>query len=379
MQTARRACAGVETGVNHMIRIGILMALLAAATSGLAQSSPTAAFNEAWRAYAAAKEAGDKEGMLEPAGRALELAREIMPPDDERIPMLMSNYGVALSDNGRIFDAREILEESVELTERIHGKYSEQMIPVLMNYADARGDYGDTSGTIRSYRQAVDVAEKLYGRDSLEAAGISLRAGFKLIALSDGDGARRFIRDAHEFYLAEFGPTHRNTAFAEFNLGKIEFGQRDYADAIEHFLNALAGFGGGQPEDTQLEMTTRAFLVRAYESRGMSEEATEHCLAIGANSMITPDQEYMPLFRKAPRYPLDMLENDREGFVDVEFTVDESGFVRNPRVIELEGGKSFERAALDAVEGFRYAPRFEDGNPIAVDDVKTRITFRIEE
>ena len=39
--------------------------------------------------------------------------------------------------------------------------------------------------------------------------------------------------------------------------------------------------------------------------------------------------------------------------------------------------KSFEKEALAAVERFRYAPRFEDGEPVAVEGVKTRITFEI--
>ena len=42
-------------------------------------------------------------------------------------------------------------------------------------------------------------------------------------------------------------------------------------------------------------------------------------------------------------------------------------------------GKSFEQASLDAVQRFRYAPQFEDGKPVAVDGVKTRVGFRIRE
>ena len=86
-----------------------------------------------------------------------------------------------------------------------------------------------------------------------------------------------------------------------------------------------------------------------------------------------------------------------EGYVDFEFTIDKNGFVRDPEVIAIAssgrasksiGGssfdsrpedRSFESAALKALERFRYAPRFVDGNAIEVDGVKTRITFEIQD
>ena len=112
----------------------------------------------------------------------------------------------------------------------------------------------------------------------------------------------------------------------------------------------------------------------------MSDLATEHCLAIGAEQhgqrliRIT-----VPIFRMAPSYPKDMLRKGAEGYVDLAFTVDATGFVRNPEVIGGSGNASFEEEALATVERFRYAARHIDGKPVAVDNVKTRISFHIED
>ena len=38
----------------------------------------------------------------------------------------------------------------------------------------------------------------------------------------------------------------------------------------------------------------------------------------------------------------------------------------------------FDKAAIDAVKRFRYAPRFVDGEAVATEDVKTRISFALE-
>ena len=89
-------------------------------------------------------------------------------------------------------------------------------------------------------------------------------------------------------------------------------------------------------------------------------------------------REHRPLFQQAPDYPLDMLATRREGFVDVGFTVDKDGFVQNPVVLKQTGGQSFEQAALDAVEQFRYAPKFVNGSAVETRFVKTRVTFNIE-
>ena len=68
-----------------------------------------------------------------------------------------------------------------------------------------------------------------------------------------------------------------------------------------------------------------------------------------------------------------------EGWVQTEFDVDESGFVRDARVVESAGGDGFEAAALDAVRGFRYAPKFVDGEAVAVQGVRNLIKFEIKE
>jgi outer membrane biosynthesis protein TonB len=99
----------------------------------------------------------------------------------------------------------------------------------------------------------------------------------------------------------------------------------------------------------------------------------------------------------APRYPSVMLNSGQEGYVVFSFTVDEEGYVREPEVIEesdfryMSGrrtgssmsvparDRSFRVAAQEAVERFRYAPRFEDGKPVATAGVKTRITFKLED
>jgi TonB family protein len=154
-----------------------------------------------------------------------------------------------------------------------------------------------------------------------------------------------------------------------------------YKTSVKYLLTALEGFESVGAASLESELVTRAFLVQAYESLDMSAAATEHCLAIGARKMVDPNQNLEPLFRASPEFPMHAFSLGREEWedarVDVAFTVDENGFVQDARTIDLQGDKAFERAALKAAERFRYAPRYQDGEPVATYDVKTRFSFKV--
>ena len=360
-----------------MNRYAIPLILLFVAMPSAGQSNGGSEFADAWRAYLEAKESGNPAAVIETSRNALDIGREVFPADDQRLPALMSNYGVALYDAGDLAAARPILKESVDLTAEIHGKDSEKMIPVLMNYADARAEFQNSQAMERTYNQALKVAEKNWGRESLDYAGISLRAGINIFEQARSDEAGKYLRRSNKIFTDLVGEEDIRTAYARFFLGKMEMTKRDYRDATNFFLSALPGFGGDSDAAREFEIITRSFLVQAYESRGMSDEATEHCLVVGQKSMLSPDQDYQPLFRKAPAYPRPMLISNIQGHVDFAFTVDENGFVRDPEVIDAVGNDAFIEPALEALRGFRYAPQFRDGQPVVVDDVKTRITFRL--
>lgn len=112
---------------------------------------------------------------------------------------------------------------------------------------------------------------------------------------------------------------------------------------------------------------------------GERDLATQHSLAIGRMSPFESSQNYFPLYKKPPIYPKSALRQRNEGSVVIQYAVDERGFVRNPTVRRVEGGKVFEQPALDALKTFRYAPRFVDGKAVAVNGVQNKFNFWINE
>lgn len=98
----------------------------------------------------------------------------------------------------------------------------------------------------------------------------------------------------------------------------------------------------------------------------------------GPGGMNIAEGDYLPIVRVAPVYPARALSRGLEGYVDLSFTVTTAGTVRDPLVI-FSTSSLFERAALRAVLKFKYKPRVVDGVPVDVPDVKTRISFQIED
>jgi len=98
----------------------------------------------------------------------------------------------------------------------------------------------------------------------------------------------------------------------------------------------------------------------------------------GPGGMNIAEGDYLPIVRVAPVYPARALSRGLEGHVDLSFTVTAAGTVRDP-IVMFSSSSLFERAATRAVLKFKYKPRVVDGIPVDVTNVKTRITFRIEE
>lgn len=266
----------------------------------------------------------------------------------------------------------------MELAEDIYGKKSESLVSYLEQAAEASAQAGAYKRQKSHFRRALKIAGAHFGKDSLEYGDLALKAGVSIMTSGHSLDGKAYLRDAEEIFLAHPEAGTKRRALAALWLGKVAMAERQNQNATEYLLRALDGFEAADEPMTLHELATHGHLVHVYEERGMSDAATKHCLAIGARRPDRRNAEFTPVFRIPPKYPTDMLRLGTQGYVEFSLTVDEQGFVREPVVTDRRGGRSFEAAALEAVKGFRYAPKFENGEPVAVSGVKTRVTFRIE-
>jgi protein TonB len=106
---------------------------------------------------------------------------------------------------------------------------------------------------------------------------------------------------------------------------------------------------------------------------GMAAPAMAPGDPIGTTGL--PDTDLLPLVKVTPHYPERARRNNIEGYVLIEFTVDELGRVVDPMIIEAEPVGVFDRSAMEAVQRFKYRPRVLYGQPMVVTGVKHRLSF----
>ncbi len=87
--------------------------------------------------------------------------------------------------------------------------------------------------------------------------------------------------------------------------------------------------------------------------------------------------EMLPIMTVPPEYPQREQARGTQGWVIVEFTVDQLGRVQTPQVIDAEPSRVFDRAAIKAVKRYKYKPRVLNGEAVPVTGVRQRIVFQL--
>ncbi len=163
---------------------------------------------------------------------------------------------------------------------------------------------------------------------------------------------------------------------ANYNVGRLAESRKRKNDAIEYYTKVVDIIEQEVDYDHPYALGSHARLVSLFESKGESEEATKHCVAIGKMTPWEDDLEPMPLYRKNPKYPINYAKRGKEGYAIIQFDITPYGFVANPRVLEVDGSQ-FAKAGIEALTGWRYAPKFVDGQATTAKDRQIRLEFTL--
>lgn len=71
--------------------------------------------------------------------------------------------------------------------------------------------------------------------------------------------------------------------------------------------------------------------------------------------------DVIPLVRIPPRYPMNAARRNIEGWVKIEFTITETGTVKDAVVVEAQPSDVFNQAALRAIAKWKFKPKIIDG------------------
>ena len=102
------------------------------------------------------------------------------------------------------------------------------------------------------------------------------------------------------------------------------------------------------------------------------EHADEHVVAIRRYVPAVPQK------KRNPRYPINSLQQGKEGWVVLNYMVDPEGNTYEIEATAYAGDPSFVKAAKRAAKRYQYEPAHFNGEPMH-SGAATRITFRLSE
>ena len=333
------------------------------------------AFKAAYAAYNEAIKTSNNTVRYHTAKAAYEAGLKAFGDKHKNTANLALNYAQAANDAYEKDEAEKALRLTEKLYKEIYGEDGPELIDVYLERAKASTNvFKDQRKGRRYYNKALKLTLKHFEEDSLAEGIIRKEIGNILLYEARTENALKHLKKAKAIFEKHGKDALNDLALTNFSIGKFYLADKKYSKATD-FLNASLDVYEEYAPSSQITLINHAFLIEAYEERGMSDQATQHCRAIGAAKPINADQDYMPVYKTQPRYPISAARSGSEGYTIVELTVDNNGFVQNPKVIESEGSKSFHKASLDAAKKFRYAPRFENGKAVATGGVKYRFSF----
>ncbi len=89
------------------------------------------------------------------------------------------------------------------------------------------------------------------------------------------------------------------------------------------------------------------------------------------------DRDPLPLVRVEPQYPAQAARRGLEGWVRVRFTISTAGSIKDAAVVN-SSNTVFERAAITAVNKWKYQPQMADGKPVETSGIQVVLRFRME-
>lgn len=276
-------------------------------------------------------------------------------------------------------DAQVLLQEALEVLEGEFGKKSPELIPTLVELGKLTRI--GSREQLGYYRRASEIGDSSLG--AVLAADVKLRIGLELVQQPVFRETVDYLTRAHRTYERRLGKEHPKTALAALGLAEAHFGVGQTKRAQRYLEDALEFYTNDSTDDRSNLLRARRLLMAIHLDNGEEALFDEQLMEVGrlSEGFVAPEN-LIPVVKYAPIYPQRAAQAQAEGYVVLKFTVNETGHVEDPLVVESGSktgrGEWFHEAAIEAALKFRYIPRYVDGVPTSTPGIRNRITFMMD-
>ncbi|MEO2267380.1 TonB family protein [Pseudoalteromonas sp. YIC-656] len=329
-------------------------------------------FNSAYQQYLDAVESGSN--VEEFAKQAYQLGSKKFGASSESTANLAINYANVLkvSSEEEMIAKKSLYKLAIANLQQVYGEDDISIIDPLLGVADSTNNFSEAKDATE---RAIQIAKK-QGEQQL-AAEVYLSSAEILLKQFNNkkrNTIEEYLLAAEDYFGQNQVENSINNVKVNMYLGVYESRFGDTSNAISRLNQVVKVFDDNLEFDHPIELKAHSLLVNLYEGQGLSDEATKHCVAIAKMRPWTQDIEQQPLYQVHPKVSIDIAKNGRDSAVTVELTIDKSGFVSDTEVIAAKGDRGFERATVEAVKKWRYAPKFENGEAVVA---KTQVQMEL--
>ena len=338
-----------------------------------ANADDTAEFQRVYQQYKQHLEAEEPSKARDAAAQAYTLGSKLFGKKSVNTANLAVNYAVLLNDSGDYRQSRRVLRGKLPILEDHYGSDALELVPVLIQLGRVHFDPQRPREALEHFSRASWLAGNHENR--LYRAHQCYEIAQELVKRDGIRFAEQYIQSAHQIYADELQENDVRLGLTSFHMAMWATGRQQFEKATEHFSDSLTAFKTNEGPIREMEKTIRKRLVELYEALEQPERATEHCLALGAREpwSVPP----APIYRASPVYPQDAIDDKLSGEVSLAFTIDAQGYVRDATVTR-SSESALNDVAITMIRKYRYAPRFEEGIPVATEGVEHVATLTAE-
>jgi TonB family protein len=338
--------------------------------------------------------ASDKHNeAIPPLERALLIDRRSYGLYDLAQQKVLRQLAESLVKVGRPADAERHVAYLVQLGDRVYGKRDPRQVPILCFAADWHADLGDFLTARMIYRQAIDIVERKLGPNDTTtveplrglASTYTQELYFSTLGLrtqtldrqpTSADGSSNQQKELNPRYLGTEGEKALERA--------VKILEAQPPSAQDTLLDTLIQSGDWFQIKHMPEKAIPYYRRAAALSASLTTAAAATPPVAGTTAaagtepapLSFPVRVYYPTPSQATRNTTLPAEQVDERFVEVQFTVTDSGDVEDARITETNGTQRQSADTLAAIRAARFRPKFVNGEPVATTGMTNREVFR---
>jgi len=291
---------------------------------------------------------------------------------EDHVLLIETAFGATYQADG-YKAAAEYLDKALQRME-FRGKEKEVvMAPLAAKVGQMLANLKDIDGAHKRLRQASDLADEFWGEGDERSIRYHLEWAFYTYSRNGRGWAMEKISAARK--IAEgYGSESYLVLLADLLRSTLNMEGTIYPAEIAAHYELMQRYEAHPDFEEEFFQKGYAQLAVGYH-RVENKEGLDIAMQKLAQDYNGDKLNVKPFISVKPAYAQDDVLSSKDGFVILEFNVDELGRVSDAKVVGSQGESAFEEAALKVIGDWRYRPQKVDGKARPIQGVQARIRF----